>query len=95
MTLDFFFNSVTVMACLVLVSFWLPPLEENRINILCISLICHCLCLTNLWWKMKNSGDKNPLIGKETFVDFIISRSIISFDTVLDASKSALGIFLF
>jgi hypothetical protein len=51
-----------VVACLVLVSFWLPPLEENRIYISCVSLICHCLYLTHLGWKLKNSGDKNPLI---------------------------------
>jgi hypothetical protein len=66
----FFLNSVSVIACLVLVSFWLPPLEENRINISCVSLICHCLCLINLWWKLKTSGGKNPLIGKECFCGF-------------------------
>jgi len=66
----FFFYSAIVIACLVLVSFWLPPLEENRINISCVSLICHCLYLIDFWWKLKNSGDKNPLIGKEMFCGF-------------------------
>jgi len=58
-----FFYSVIVIACLVLISFWLPPLEENRINISCVSLICHCPYLIDLWWKLRISGDKNPLIG--------------------------------
>lgn len=51
-----------VIASLVLISFWISPLEENRINISCVSLICHCLYLMYLGWKLENNGKKSPLI---------------------------------
>ncbi|KDR17732.1 Neuronal acetylcholine receptor subunit beta-3 [Zootermopsis nevadensis] len=51
-----------VLSSLVLLSFWLSPSEESRINILCVSLICHCVYLTYLGAKLNNTGEKSPLI---------------------------------
>ncbi|XP_021923177.1 neuronal acetylcholine receptor subunit beta-3-like isoform X2 [Zootermopsis nevadensis] len=54
--------SALLFAVIVLTTFWLRREGPSRLNLSCVSLMCHYLQLQYLGWMLENNGDNCPLI---------------------------------
>ena len=53
-----------VFSVIVLTTFWLQRDGSSRINLSCVSLLCHYMHFQYMGWILQNNGDKCPLIGE-------------------------------
>lgn len=54
--------SALMFSVIVLTTFWLQRDGSSRINLSCVSLLCHYMHFQYMGWILQNNGDKCPLI---------------------------------